>query len=413
MSYRDHIRSWLVYYGYNKALTRATVQLYHASLAELDKTRLYKEFWRPDLKIYIIVSSDALTHSTDIPDINQSVQYSIPLDKSVNMQWQQFKQAAQANGRTREAIFLLNPQYKGPCKAARRPNKTYTHASRGFRPQLSELSRKYLVARGTLQEDRAADFASNISPKISVSSNTGSDISATVKRRELSPRGTTVILPADILAVKPTQRPRIDAKRRAALPNCLYAFANKKRVCLRQLILNNYREISFKTNTRGCCSNCDSSLRAYDEFNIHTQSSTDIIAPRRRQLMFANIKKWFSDWVDRKYQDTIQIAFPEYIISNQQIGILCLNGWLLTSLKSFKQFLPDWNYKRLGDNLGTLIQFLQKENNRFCTAGALQALSKVNLYISNLSQGLSQGPLQLREGQKINISTSHSRLMQI
>lgn len=109
MSYRDHIRSWLVYYGYNKALTRATVQLYHASLAELDKTRLYKEFWRPDLKIYIIVSSDALTHSTDIPDINQSVQYSIPLDKSVNMQWQQFKQAAQANGRTREAIFLLNP----------------------------------------------------------------------------------------------------------------------------------------------------------------------------------------------------------------------------------------------------------------------------------------------------------------
>jgi len=70
MLYRDCICLWLVYYGYNKALTRETVQLYYISLAKFNKTRLYKEFYRPNLKIYIIISFNALTHSADILDIN-------------------------------------------------------------------------------------------------------------------------------------------------------------------------------------------------------------------------------------------------------------------------------------------------------------------------------------------------------
>ena len=46
------------------------------------------------------------------------------------------------------------------------------------------------------------DFASDISFKVSISSNAGLNISATVKRRELSPRGIIIILPVDILAIK-------------------------------------------------------------------------------------------------------------------------------------------------------------------------------------------------------------------
>ena len=83
-------------------------------------------------------------------------------------------------------------------------NKTHTciYTSRGFWPQLSELSYKYLITRGILQEDRAVDFTNNISPKVSVSSNIGLDISAIIKRQELSLRGTTIILLVDILAIK-------------------------------------------------------------------------------------------------------------------------------------------------------------------------------------------------------------------
>ena len=67
---RNHIHLWLVYYGYNKAFAKVTVQLYHASLAEFNKMRLYKEFYQPDSKICIIVFSDTLAHGVDILDID-------------------------------------------------------------------------------------------------------------------------------------------------------------------------------------------------------------------------------------------------------------------------------------------------------------------------------------------------------
>ena len=51
----------------------------------MDKDRLYKEFKKPNLKIYILVSFNALIHSTDIPDINYSVQYCMPRDKYINI----------------------------------------------------------------------------------------------------------------------------------------------------------------------------------------------------------------------------------------------------------------------------------------------------------------------------------------
>ena len=51
----------------------------------MDKDRLYKEFKKPNLKIRILLSSNALTHSTNIPNINYIVQYCMHKDKSVNV----------------------------------------------------------------------------------------------------------------------------------------------------------------------------------------------------------------------------------------------------------------------------------------------------------------------------------------
>ena len=39
----------------------------------MDKDRLYKKFRKPNLKIYILVSSNILAYSTDIPNIKYTV----------------------------------------------------------------------------------------------------------------------------------------------------------------------------------------------------------------------------------------------------------------------------------------------------------------------------------------------------
>ena len=53
-----------------------------------------------------------------------------------------------------------------------------------------------------LKEDRAANFASNISLRVSVYSNTNSNISASNIGRELSLGGISIVLPIDILLKK-------------------------------------------------------------------------------------------------------------------------------------------------------------------------------------------------------------------
>ena len=64
---------------------KKAVQLYYISLANIDKNKLYKEFRKPNSEIRILVSSNALAHSANIPNINHSVQYYIAKDKHINM----------------------------------------------------------------------------------------------------------------------------------------------------------------------------------------------------------------------------------------------------------------------------------------------------------------------------------------
>ena len=79
------------------------------------------------------------------------------------------------------------------------------------------------------QEDRTADFASNISSRVSICSDADTDPSASDIGRELSPGRTSVVLPADILLKKPARRPKTDTKKRTALFYYIYAFANEEK----------------------------------------------------------------------------------------------------------------------------------------------------------------------------------------
>ena len=51
----------------------------------MDKDRLYKEFRKPNLEIYILVSFNVLVYSINISDINRTIQYYIYKDKYINI----------------------------------------------------------------------------------------------------------------------------------------------------------------------------------------------------------------------------------------------------------------------------------------------------------------------------------------
>ena len=85
---RDIICLWLVYYRYQEAQARKAVQLYYVLLATVNKDRLYKEFRKPNFKIYILVSFNILVYGTNISNIKRVIQYYMPKNKSINIIWQ-------------------------------------------------------------------------------------------------------------------------------------------------------------------------------------------------------------------------------------------------------------------------------------------------------------------------------------
>lgn len=214
-------------------------------------------------------------------------------DKSVNMMWQRLGRGARGSGRVGKAIFLIEDWYKGPREDIAGLAKNRGRTGRAFRSQPSQLSREYRVERQVLQEDGAADFASDISSRVSVCSDADSDPSASSVGRELSPGGTSVVLPADILPKKPARRPKTEAEKRAALSHCMYALVNEEKGCLRKIILENYKEQSPSTGGQGCCSNCDPTLRAFKEFDIRKPHIEGIPRKMQQKAFAVSIKNWF------------------------------------------------------------------------------------------------------------------------
>lgn len=388
---RNRIRSWLIFHGYTEAQAKNTVQVYFSSLAKPDKDALYKEFKKPDSKIRIMVCSDALAVGVDIPDIDQSVQWGMPKDKAINMIWQRFGRAAHNSERTGSAIFLVEHWCEGPREAGAGSKRGHVRTNKAFRPQPTQLGREYLANRNTPSEDGAADFASDISSRVSVESDADSDVSSVRGGRALSPEGTSVVTIEDLLTVLSVKRPKTVDEKRAALPDCLYRIANTEKDCLRKLILGNYNEPCSSIGAAGCCSNCDPQLRAYKTFDIRTSSSADPKL-RRRQPMFANIKEWVSDWVWKKYAKAFWRPIPEYLISDAQIDIICANARLLTNCTVLKQVLPDWSYERLGEDIETFLRFVQEEDKNAMATDCQSPQVSADIH-SQTQQSPDQNPL--------------------
>ena len=108
------------------------------------------------------------------------------------------------------------------------------------------------------------------------------------KARGLSPGGTSILIPADILPNMPAKRYKTELERRRELLDCMYLFANKETNCLRRGFLRAFGEELIRANTKGCCLNYDRLLRAYKEFDIPLEDKlADIIKPVYREDIFA------------------------------------------------------------------------------------------------------------------------------
>ena len=83
-----------------------------------------------------------------------------------------------------------------------------------------------------MQEDKVADFANNISLKVSVCSNTNTNLSVFNIGWELSLGKISVVLFIDILLKKPAQRLKTNTEKRAALFHYIYTLVNEEKGCL-------------------------------------------------------------------------------------------------------------------------------------------------------------------------------------
>ena len=79
------------------------------------------------------------------------------------------------------------------------------------------------------QENRATNFASNISSKVSIYKNTNANPSVSNIGQELSLNKISVILFTDILLKKPVWYLKTNIKKRAALSYYMYAFINEEK----------------------------------------------------------------------------------------------------------------------------------------------------------------------------------------
>ena len=80
-----------------------------------------------------------------------------------------------------------------------------------------------------LQENKAANFASDISLKISICSDTDFNLPIFNIERELSLGGMSIVLPTNILLKKLAWRLKTNTKKRVALFYYIYTLINKEK----------------------------------------------------------------------------------------------------------------------------------------------------------------------------------------
>jgi len=347
MRCRDTLRTWLVHYGYTKEEARCLIQVYHATIAQADKEFIYAEVCKPDSSIRILLTTDALAHGADISDVLCVVQYGLFRGKLLNMIYQRFGRAARASTVRRAVYLLAEDTYSGPLPA---PQSTAVELGRHVRKLGPSRLRQEMRSR-----EEEAEYESDASSQ--VSNGKGGELAELLT---LDPSDGSFSLPDNVIIPQRHRRVQTNEERRADLPPVIYRLLNADGACLRCIILSNYGEVPIVADLQGpCCSNCDELLRLEDDFDECLRAEQRF-ALRRRQLMFDNLKRWFSTWIETTYPCVMWTPIPEYIVSDNQLDVICASAATIRCISSLREAVPDWDLDRIAD-ISSFVAAVQQE----------------------------------------------------
>ena len=144
------------------------MQSYYTILSKHNKSKKYRNFYIEDLPTHILIMSDTLVYSADIPDIIHSIIYGYHPNKSLNIILQRFRQATWRDSVTRYIIILIKDWYKGALiDIALLKQKSQKPTA----PLSTRLSYNFITTKIVIQENRAADFTSDLALFITINSN--------------------------------------------------------------------------------------------------------------------------------------------------------------------------------------------------------------------------------------------------
>ena len=166
-----------------------------------------------------------------------------------------------------------------------------------------------------MQENRAADFASNLASFVTVNSDIISQVSVQEEEDQILNKN-IISLALPIKYVEKQKRAKTDTEKRVVLLDILYKLTNKATRCLYNILLKLYKETSSLSRGPHCYSNCDNSLQAYKEYDIITPYTRNIAKSKYLKDLFISIKKWIEGWLNIIYQDVVQSLISSYIISD-------------------------------------------------------------------------------------------------
>lgn len=414
----ETMRGWLEGFGYSRRLARATIQYYHASIADADKERIIRDIRKKSGNLRIVITSDALAHGANIKDIDRVVQFGLFRIKSVNLIWQRIGRCVRAMDRTDGVAFLLIERRwrgeRGPI-LSRRMNSQPSQRKLIMERQLQNESAQY---QNISAEDGITDFTADIASVASVDSavldeletNTAADV-ADAAEFDGDPAANSQI--DDDIAVRITMddvqraqkvRYRTHAESRARLPETIYQLANESTKCLRNVFLSHYQERSEISGQNNCCSNCNPELIPSDIEDIQASSAS---RPRANKLLVADIRSWFDDWLSSHYAGFVWPPNCGSVISDAELRLLAHSASQIQDGVTIQRILPNWPWVLLGEAVDQLAQYIRVSYTRLqCEASSSQQPADIaNRRLIRLSLSKSSADIPLSSVPSVAIFT--------
>jgi hypothetical protein len=345
----NKIRQWLQRLGYTQDLATWTVRPFYSTMIEDDKDRILNHFAKPGSQTRILISSEALAHGKDIPDIDIVVIYGMPPDKEPSVFWQKFGRAARASGRRGIGILLGDAWCIGDQDIS---------ANQRICSQKSKLSQQVYPADIQCGVESEAFDTSPILSANDVGSCPPSSIalSSDLPISSSPPRRVESLLPKRTISQRKT-----NSERRAELPAVLGEFMNSHG-CIRQPWLKWFKDDQLLSPAKDwCCSNCNPSLNItkfeldLDDANQDTPAKDlgnhDVSCEKE-------LRKWLQNWLKENICEYTFSPPPEFILSKTQLFEISCAGFP-TEPQAIRDYLKDaLRIDRLGSDINNLIDFI-------------------------------------------------------